>query len=75
MVLETLIEAVDANEGKVDWAVATIGRLPPDIVRARLNGLPLLERLQPMLLLAPGANWPANEDALSDMAFLLKQEL
>jgi hypothetical protein len=47
----------------------------PDIVRARLNGSPLLERLQPMLLLAPGANWLANEDVLSDMAFLLKQEL
>jgi hypothetical protein len=44
-------------------------------VRAHLKGSPLLDRLQPMLLLAPGANWLANEDALSDMAFLLKQEL
>jgi hypothetical protein len=73
-VLDSLVEAINDKAGKVDWAVATIGRLPPDMVRAHLKGSPLLDRLEPMLLLAPGANWLANEDTLSNMAFLLKQE-
>jgi hypothetical protein len=74
-VLECLIEAVQGQAGNTDWAIATIGRLSADIVRTRLKGTPLLERLEPTLLLAPGANWLANEEALTDMAFLLKQTL
>jgi hypothetical protein len=74
-VLDSLVLAIEANEGNADWALATIGRLPPDLVRGRLKDSPLLERLQPMLLLAPGANWLANENVLADMAFLLKQKL
>ena len=74
-VLASLVAAIETKAGNVDWAFATIGRLAPDMVRAHLKGSPLLDRLEPMLLLAPSANWLANEDALSDMAFLLKQEL
>ena len=55
--------------------LATIGRLSPDMVREQLRGTPLLERLEPMLLVAQGANWLANEEAATDMAFLLKQAL
>jgi hypothetical protein len=72
--LESLVEAVQANAGNVDWAIATIGRLSPNKVRERLQGTPLLDRLKPMLLLAPGASWLANEEALTNMAFLLKQD-
>ena len=74
-VLNSLVEAINTKTGNTDWALATIGRLPPDLVRAQLKDSPLLEKLQPMLLLAPGASWLADENALSDMAFLLKQEL
>jgi hypothetical protein len=28
-VLESLVAAIDAKAGNVDWALATIGRLPP----------------------------------------------
>jgi len=74
-VLECLVEAERTKAGNVEWVVATIGRLAPDMVRERLKGTPLLGRLEPMLLLAPGASWLANEDAVTDMAFLLKQGL
>lgn len=74
-VLDVLAASAKTNSGNGDWALATIGRLPPDMVRARLAGSPLLDRLAPMLLLAPGASWLANEDVLSNMSFLLKQEL
>jgi len=58
-----------------EWALATIGRLPPDMVRAHLQGSPLLDQLAPMLLIAEGANWMSGEDAMTDMAFLLKQNI
>jgi hypothetical protein len=73
--LDSLVAAIDAKDGNADWALATPGRLPPNLVRTHLKGSPLLDRLQPMLLLAPGASWLAKEEVLSDTAFLLKQEL
>lgn len=73
--LDCLVEAEKARAGNTEWVLATIGRLPPDMVRDALKGTPLLACLEPMLLLAPGANWLANEDAASDMAFLHKQVL
>lgn len=74
-VLECLVEAEKTKAGNTNWVVATIGRLPPDMVRAYLKGTPLLDRLEPMLLLAADTNWLANEEAATDMAFLHKQGL
>lgn len=73
-VLESLVEAADAAVGHTNWVLATIGRLSPDMVRTHLRGSALLERLEPMLLVAQGANWLAKEEAATDMAFLLKQD-
>jgi len=58
-----------------DWIVATLGRLPPDRVRAALRGSPLLDQIAPMLLIAQGAHWLASESMDADIAFLLKQNL
>lgn len=74
-VLEHLLAAVQAQQGSVQWAIATIGRLNPDLVRRRLAGTPLLSHLEPMLLLAPGANWLTDAEAAEDLAFLHKQDL
>ena len=73
--LESLIVAANAGGQRGNWALATIGRLSPDVVRAELAGTPLLERIEPMFLVARGANWLTNEDASADIAFLLKQVL
>ncbi len=73
--LTCLVQAVNERRGNIDWLLATLGRLPPDMVRERLRGTPLLERLEPMLLVAHGASWLATEDAVTDMAFLVKQNL
>lgn len=75
VVLECLVEAVQAKSGRTNWVLATIGRLSPDMVRTRLKGSPLLDRLEPMLLFAPDSNWLTNDKAVADFAFLLKQEL
>jgi HEAT repeat protein len=72
--LECLIAGLQGCENS-DWIVATIGRMPPTLVRERLNGTPLLASVQPMLLVAHGASWLATDDAVTDMAFLLKQTL
>ena len=74
-VLESLVEASNTKTGRTDWVLATIGRLSPDMVRAHLRGSALLERLEPMLLVAQGANWLANEQATTDLTFLLKQSV
>jgi len=74
-VVDCLRRVVQENRGNSVWAVATLGRLPPSIVRTCLRDATLLDKLEPMLLVAPGANWLANEDAATNMTFLLKQGL
>ena len=74
-VLQHLTDAAQSNSGVGEWALATIGRLPPDMVRSHLHGTPLLDQLAPMLLVSEGANWLSTEDAMTDMAFLLKQNI
>jgi len=74
-VLESLVAAATAGGQSADWVLATMGRLSPDMVRPQLQGTALLDRLKPMLLIAPSANWLADEEAATDMAFLLKQKL
>jgi len=71
-VLKCLIEAA---AGDHDWVLATLGRLPPDLVKPALAGSDLLKRVAPMLLLGEGANWLASEDRVMDIAFLTKQNL
>jgi hypothetical protein len=75
VVLRHLVAAIEASPRRSDWALATIGTLSPDMVRARLRGTPLLNRIRPMLLRAPGANWLNNEDAATNLTFLLKQQV
>jgi hypothetical protein len=74
-VLQALVAAANATQPVPDWILATLGRLPPDLVRGRLQGSPLLDRIAPMLLTAQGANWLASEAKGLDIAFLLKQNL
>lgn len=73
--LTCLVQAANERNGNIDWLLATLGRMPPALVRDRLRGTPLLERIEPMLLIAHGASWLATEDAVTDMAFLVKQNL
>ena len=61
--------------GGKEWALATIGRLPPALVRAELQGTELLDQLDPMLLVSEGANWLSIEDAIANIGFLLKQNI
>ena len=73
--LDALIVSVGSNDQPADWVLATIGRLPHDMVRARLQGSPLMRRVEPILLLSRGANWLAEDSAMADVAFLLKQDI
>ena len=57
------------------WVLATLGRLPPALVRDHLRGNPLLARLEPMLLTAQDSHWLFRESTASDLSFLLKQTL
>ena len=72
IVVKCLIEAA-ANAH--DWVLATLGGLPPDLVKPAIAGSELLKKLAPMLLLSEGANWLASEDQVMDIAFLIKQNL
>ena len=74
-VLWALVTAADAGQPVPDWIVATLGRMPPDRVRAALQDSFLLDQIAPMLLTAPGAHWLASETIGTDIAFLLKQNL
>ena len=71
-VLRILIEAA---AGGNDWVLATLGRLPPALVRPAVEGSALMGRIAPMLLLSEGANWLASENRVMDIAFLAKQNL
>ena len=74
-VLQALVAGAGVGRSVPDWIVATLGRLPPDLVRAQLQGSPLLNRVEPMLLTAPGSHWLASEVLASGIAFLMKQHL
>ena len=74
-VLRALVTAAQAVQSVPDWIVATLGRLPPERVLAAFHDSPLLERIVPVLLTAPGAHWLASETAGLDISFLLKQDL
>ena len=74
-VFRTVISAAHAQPLVSGWLLATLGRLPPEQVRQQLRDSPLLERVSPMLLVAPGANWLTSDIVTADIAFLLKQNL
>ncbi len=73
--LTRLIEASSRGGAYNSWALATLGRLPASVVRERLKGQPLLERLEPLLLVGNGATWLSTEDAALGLTFLAKQRL
>jgi HEAT repeat protein len=58
-----------------NWVVATLGRMPPQLVRDELHGKALLARIEPLLLLNAQANWLASEDRVLDLTFLSKQDV
>jgi HEAT repeat protein len=64
-----------AAEDENAWAIATLGRLPPDLVRKHLAGSKLLPRVAPLLLLNEDTNWLASENRLMDLAFLSRQHI
>ncbi|MDE0100018.1 MAG: hypothetical protein OXM87_10500 [Truepera sp.] len=71
-VLLTLAEAANATPLTIpDWVSATLGRLPPALVRSRLQGTPLLHSIEPILLATEGASWLTSED----ITFLSKQNI
>ena len=72
--LAALIAAARQSGANV-WVLATLGRMPANAVRAALTGDPLLERLEPLLVLSPETNWLAEDVVDIDLKFLLKQNL
>jgi hypothetical protein len=75
LVLTTLISAARDKNDKIDWILATLGRLPAQKVRNLLNGDPLLDRVAPLLLLSNTVNWLAQDSTDIDFKILLKQNL
>lgn len=74
-VLQALVDTAGTARPAPDWIVATLGRLPPNLVRTYLRDSPLLDRVAPMLLTGQGAHWLTSEVATTGIAFLLKQDL
>jgi hypothetical protein len=52
-VVKALAAAAEAGS---NWIIATLGRMPPGLVREELRGTPLLARIEPLLLLGAQAN-------------------
>lgn len=75
MVIDELVKAIDRKGNARAWGIATLCRLEPRLVRKTLQGSPLLDYVEPMLLMAQGANWLTGEDALVNLAFLMRQDL
>jgi hypothetical protein len=72
---EAAVQALAAHSSSNDWIVATLGRMPPDLVRRVLRGSPLLKKVEPFLLLNEANNWLGSEARLMDLAFLSKQDV
>lgn len=74
-VLHALIKAHDDTPAARSWILATLGRMPPDMIREKLKGHSLMQILEPMLLVAPGANWLSSEEMDINISFLFKQKI
>lgn len=74
-VLQSLTRAYQQNPKARNWILATLGRMSPQLVRDKLQGQPILEKVEPMLLIAPGANWMSSEEMAINVSFLLKQNI
>jgi HEAT repeat protein len=73
---QTVVKAlIEGAAGESDWVLATLGRLPSDLVKPALASLDLLKKIAPMLLVSGDANWLASEDRVMDLGFLTKQNL
>lgn len=74
-VVAALVALSTQDETGRNWALATLGRLDPALVRRELAGSTLLAEITPMLLMAQGGNWLTQEDTFGDFSFLAKQNL
>ena len=70
--IRKLVDAARADSPE-PWVLATLGQMPPARVAAILAGDPLLERLQPLLILAPETNWLGHDTVTLAYDFLSKQ--
>lgn len=74
-VLHALIKAHIGMPEARNWILATLGRMPPEMIREQLSGSSLMHTLAPMLLVAPGANWLSSEEMDINISFLFKQNI
>jgi HEAT repeat protein len=58
-----------------NWVIATLGRLPPELVREHLKGSDALAKVEPLLLLNQDTNWLTSENRVLDVTFLSKQDI
>ncbi|SLM43303.1 conserved hypothetical protein [Nitrospira sp. ND1] len=70
--VRVLVEATSAGG---DWVLATLGRMPPQLVTNIVSSSELMAQLAPLLLLNECENWLAREEHVIDLAFLIKQNL
>jgi len=71
IVLRILIDAATTTDS--EWILATLGRLPGELVRPAIANTTLMPKVAPLLLLGEGDNWLANKDRVMDIAFLTQQ--
>lgn len=70
--MRQLIQAARTQSNGRAWTLATLGRLPAELVRQSLAGDPLLTEVEPLLLVSSGS-WLAPEEVADSLRFLLKQ--
>jgi hypothetical protein len=74
-VIEQLIQAARQETAEKGWIIAALGQLPPAAVGAALQNSSLLDQVQPFFHLSPQENWLAPDDKISDLRFLLDQNI
>lgn len=67
--------ASDSSQDKIAWVTATLGGMPPTLVRQALNGHHLLDGVLPLLLLHPHENWIEHKAMAERLEFLLMQNV
>ncbi|MGF6699013.1 hypothetical protein OKW38_003625 [Paraburkholderia sp. MM5496-R1] len=71
-VLHAVIEAARVASPNRPWVLATLGRLPAEMVRGALAGDRLHDEVAPLLMISSGS-WLSAEDAVVSLRFLMKQ--
>jgi hypothetical protein len=72
-VVRELVSGLPRSGHRRPWFLAALGKLPAPLIREHVKEASLVQELEPMLLSTTPENWLGQENTVTSLNFLLKQ--